>query len=822
MNAGKVAARTALATLLLFFLVLICSAGAPALPSEFYGTVTVNGAPAPVGTILSAKINDAERGQYVLTEAGKYGGPGTFDQRLKIVAEESDVSGGNPKVTFWIDGQKAWQETTFQPGVSLNLDLSVGGEQPAVTNVPAGEKPIVSEEPEATGAVEPGVGSGSETVQVPSDMPPELPAESPADVPPVQEPGSPEVLPPVPPVPPVPPSGDLVADFAADVVSGSVPLTVQFTDLSTGNPTMWAWDFGDGTSDMVADPSHQYLLPGTYTVSLSVSNEQSTSVETKRAYITVTGEPGKLQADFIASPLTGKAPLTVQFTDRSAGAPVLYGWEFGDGTGDTVADPKHTYTKNGNYTVNLTIEDGAGQNSTKSKEGFILVEDVITPKPTLTPVAVPAVPETFIGTVEIYGRPIQAGGIVEARVPGYNVSGTFNPIKTAKGVFGKTGTFSPKLQVQGVPAESAIEFWVEDDETRMVRAHILADDGTYLWTLPYKPGQVQQVKLVVLETSPDEIPPIPVTPSPTTCAGVPSIPMSIQGDVHITNGTEFIDSDGACHYCGPNINTGGMVEARIEGYDVTGPQNPFTMVSKGYFGSGNSSWTDKLTIQGKCLPEDTNVTFWVKDEDWPSYTQAWILDSTNSTVNYSQINTSINATREIPYVGGTSQTVHLWAGDLPTYEVTPTPTPTPSAWEPQNFYGKAEFNGYPLRVGDRVMATREGVDLSNPTNPVTVKKFGEYGDLVGKEMLTVDVPYASMEQRDPISFWIKPQGFDNWYKAECKNPLSSADWNGTYPFTPGSITNVDLKSSDRAQFMYFNDIVEMISNVILPDDYIGW
>jgi hypothetical protein len=161
-------------------------------------------------------------------------------------------------------------------------------------------------------------------------------------------------------------------------------------------------------------------------------------------------------------------------------------------------------------------------------------------------------------------------------------------------------------------------------------------------------------------------------------------------------------------------------------------------------------------------------------------------------------------------------------GPLPTVPQTPTPTPELSAWEPQYFYGKAEFNGYPLRVGDRVMATREGIDLSNPTNPVSVLTFGQYGDPVGKEMLAVDVPYESIEQRDPITFWIKPQDFEYWYKAEVKNPLSSSDWGDTYPFTPGSITNVDLRSSDRADFMYFYDIVDTISNCILPEDYSGW
>jgi len=801
MNTGTVAVRATLATLLLFSFVLICSAGAPALPCEFYGTVTIDGSPAPAGTIISAKINDAERGRYVLEEAGIYGGPGTFDQRLKVIAEEGDLVSGSSKITFWINGQKAWQETVFQPGISMKLDLSVGGDAPAVTTISAPES-----SPHTGGDVgtsnEAGTVTQTQSEHMPavSDMPPQLPE--------MQNP-----------VPASENTSDLlVADFSAEPESGTAPLTVSFTDLSTGGPTMWAWEFGDGTTDEVANPVHQYMLPGSYTVRLTVSNQESSATEIKEGYITVS-DSGTLHADFTAEPTSGKPPLTVQFTDRSSGSPSMWAWEFGDGTGDMVANPRHTYTVPGTYTVNLTIADVSGQSSQATQKDLIQVEGTVTPTPTLTPIPVPAVPQTFVGTVEIYGKPIQSGGTVEARVPGYDISGQFNPIKTAKGVFGKSGTFSPKLQVQGVPAGSEIEFWVADEMTRMVRAYILQDDGTYLWTVPYEPGKETHLRLVVLKTPPNDIPPIPVTPLPTECAGVPSLPMSIQGDVRITDGTEYLDEDGTCYNCEPNIKIGGMIEARVEGHDVSGPLNPFTMTSTGYFGSGNSSWADKLTIQGRCLPENANVTFWVKDDGWPQYTQAWVI---NETTDENETVSVLGGNREIPYEGGVSRTVHLWAGPLPTVPPTPTPTPVPSAWEPQYFYGKAEFNGFPLRVGDRVMATREGIDLSNPTNPISVTKFGEYGDVAGKEMLAVDVPYESMEQRDPITFWIKPKGFEYWYKAEVKNPLSSADWSDSYPFTPGSITNLDIRSNDRADFMYFDDIVESINNVILPDDYSGW
>jgi PKD repeat protein len=65
----------------------------------------------------------------------------------------------------------------------------------------------------------------------------------------------------------------LTADFTASPLLGIVPLVVQFTDRSTGNPVSWEWDFGDGSPHSSAqNPSHIYILPGTYTVTLTVRN----------------------------------------------------------------------------------------------------------------------------------------------------------------------------------------------------------------------------------------------------------------------------------------------------------------------------------------------------------------------------------------------------------------------------------------------------------------------------------------------------------------------------------------------------------------------
>lgn len=87
-------------------------------------------------------------------------------------------------------------------------------------------------------------------------------------------------------------SATINADFSASPLSGTAPLTVQFSDLSAGNPTSWNWDFGDGYSVTVQSPQHTYESAGTYTVTLEVSDGTNSDIETKTDYIiaSVSGE----------------------------------------------------------------------------------------------------------------------------------------------------------------------------------------------------------------------------------------------------------------------------------------------------------------------------------------------------------------------------------------------------------------------------------------------------------------------------------------------------------------------------------------------------
>ncbi|WP_394339281.1 PKD domain-containing protein [Methanosarcina sp. UBA5] len=70
--------------------------------------------------------------------------------------------------------------------------------------------------------------------------------------------------------------------------------------------------------------------------------------------------------------MSGKASLTVTFTDKSTGSPTKWKWTFGDRTNSTQQNPTHKYSQEGNYTVKLTATNAAGSNTT-TKTNYIKV-----------------------------------------------------------------------------------------------------------------------------------------------------------------------------------------------------------------------------------------------------------------------------------------------------------------------------------------------------------------------------------------------------------------------------------------------------------------
>ena len=106
-------------------------------------------------------------------------------------------------------------------------------------------------------------------------------------------------------------SGAPAASFTASPTTGTAPVATTFIDRSTGVPTAWIWDFGDGSTSTVARPTHTYTTQGVYTVTLTVTNAQGTASTTQTDLVNVAQNPPLLNAKFSGSPTSGGAPLPV-------------------------------------------------------------------------------------------------------------------------------------------------------------------------------------------------------------------------------------------------------------------------------------------------------------------------------------------------------------------------------------------------------------------------------------------------------------------------------------------------------------------------------
>jgi PKD repeat protein len=79
----------------------------------------------------------------------------------------------------------------------------------------------------------------------------------------------------------------LTADFSGTPTSGKSPLSVRFTDQSTGGAIAWLWNFGDGTTSTLQNPTHTYSSQGWYTVTLTVTRGTSSNTKAKSGYVIV-------------------------------------------------------------------------------------------------------------------------------------------------------------------------------------------------------------------------------------------------------------------------------------------------------------------------------------------------------------------------------------------------------------------------------------------------------------------------------------------------------------------------------------------------------
>jgi PKD repeat protein len=160
------------------------------------------------------------------------------------------------------------------------------------------------------------------------------------------------------------------ANFTATPNQGYSPLSVSFTNTSSGSINSYLWDFGDGSTSTVKNPSHTFTNVGQYSVKLVVTGSEDADSLIRTNYITVK-DPTPV-ADFVADVTQGDGPLTVHFQNNSTGNISSYFWDFGDGNVSSIVAPSHTYNTKGKYTVSL-IATGPTGSDTKVIIDYITV-----------------------------------------------------------------------------------------------------------------------------------------------------------------------------------------------------------------------------------------------------------------------------------------------------------------------------------------------------------------------------------------------------------------------------------------------------------------
>lgn len=251
-----------------------------------------------------------------------------------------------------------------------------------------------------------------------------------------------------------------VADFQNSLTCWDGP-TNFFDDSFMQGPgqiVAWSWNFGDGNTSTVQDPVHTFALPGTYTVSLQVTDDNDCS-----ASVTQSVDVFMPPITFFSATEACEGTATV-FTDQTIANPIPianWAWDFGDGLSSTLQNPTHLYAAAGTYSVSLTVTNVEGCSDTYT-------DDVIVrPNPVASFAADTACLGEVTGFIDLsqpvgqitswlwdFGDPASGANnssFLQNPNHQFTVSGSFSVTLTVTDVNGCMNTISQNIWVEPLP-----------------------------------------------------------------------------------------------------------------------------------------------------------------------------------------------------------------------------------------------------------------------------------------------------------------------------------------------------------------------------------
>jgi PKD repeat protein len=142
---------------------------------------------------------------------------------------------------------------------------------------------------------------------------------------------------------------------AYPTATGCAPLTVNFTNNSV-NATQFFWDFGDGGTSALTNPTHTFTDTGTFLIML-IASDPTACVPYDTAYTTVVVYNTTVQASYTTDTIDYCDSIKVILNAISNNLATTFSWEFGDNTSAQGANVNHTYTDPGLYTLTMIADD---------------------------------------------------------------------------------------------------------------------------------------------------------------------------------------------------------------------------------------------------------------------------------------------------------------------------------------------------------------------------------------------------------------------------------------------------------------------------------
>jgi gliding motility-associated-like protein len=297
--------------------------------------------------------------------------------------------------------------------------------------------------------------------------------------------------------------------FVPDPPIGCTGQPVDFDNTSTPSSGTWVWNFGDGSpTSPFFEPTHTYTAAGTYTVNLNGSFGSGCS-DLASVTLTVVNPPA---GDFTSpDPEDCQAPATINFTALPGPGVTGYLWDFGDGGTSTLANPSHTYTAFGDYTVSLTLFNASGCGTTVVKNGFVRLRPLnvgftVDPREGCAPLTVNFDDTTTAPTpIVSWSWDFGTGATASSGAPTYTYPGPgcFDVTLSVVSAAGCTGTRT-RTDVVCAGAPGSASFSVPDTSCPAVDVGVgtpgltavdVLVDGAFLTTID-EPGSVMTVPSV--------------------------------------------------------------------------------------------------------------------------------------------------------------------------------------------------------------------------------------------------------------------------------------------------------------------------------------